>query len=60
MLTPARRARNAVCELITAYRDARTDSERDEVAKTIALLTPNGGRTLAELAEQALREITEP
>jgi hypothetical protein len=45
-----------VVELLAAYQDASTTSEREEVARLFALLTPNGGRTLAELAESALEE----
>jgi hypothetical protein len=60
MSNPVERARAAVHELLAAYQDARTTNEREEVASAIALLTPNGGRPLAELAAEALRGAKEP
>jgi hypothetical protein len=59
-VTPVERARQAVRDLLAAYQEASTTTEREDVARLIGLLTPNGGRSIAELAEAALTEGSEP
>lgn len=58
-MTSLERARRAVSDLIASYQEAATPDEREAVAKLIALLTPNGGRSLTELAEDALLKAVE-
>ena len=51
---PVTRARRAVAEILASYEAARTTNEREDIARLIAVLTPNGGRPLAEMAAEAL------
>lgn len=55
-MRPVARARRAVRELLAAYSEAGSTGEREDIARLIGLLMPNGGRSLAELAELALKE----
>lgn len=43
-------------ELLGLWLAATTTDEREDVARAIGILSPNGGRPLAEVAEFALKE----
>jgi hypothetical protein len=53
-MTPVDRARRAAAELIAAWAEARSTTEREDISRVIACLSPAACRTLSEMAEEAL------
>ena len=54
--SPVQRARRAAAELLAAYEGARDTTEREDVARVIAGLSPGSSMSLAEMAQAALAE----
>jgi hypothetical protein len=53
-VSPASRAYSAVLAILAAQRDCRTSDEREAVARAVSFLNPGGGRSLSDLADDAL------